>query len=61
MAARSGHARVFLTIESVLRDWPKHIVVYDDNNLPFSAGRTLGVADSNEVILLHVPALLSAN
>ncbi|WP_299967332.1 esterase-like activity of phytase family protein [uncultured Roseobacter sp.] len=50
----------FVTIESVLRDGPEHILVSNDNNLPFSAGRTLGVADSNEVIRLHVPDLLNA-
>lgn len=50
----------FVTIESVLRDGPEHILVSNDNNLPFSAGRKLGVADSNEIIRLHVPELLSA-
>lgn len=51
----------FLTIESVIRDGAEHILVSNDNNLPFSAGRTLGVADSNEIIRLHVPELLSAH
>jgi len=50
----------FVTIESVIRDGAEHILVSNDNNLPFSAGRQLGVADSNEVIRLHVPALLNA-
>lgn len=50
----------FVTIESVIRDGDEHILVSNDNNLPFSAGRTLGVADSNEIIRLHVPELLSA-
>ncbi|MCE8007299.1 esterase-like activity of phytase family protein [Aestuariivita sp.] len=50
----------FVTIESVLRDGDEHILVSNDNNLPFSAGRELGVADSNEIIRLHVPELLSA-
>lgn len=49
----------FVTIESVLRDGPEHILVSNDNNLPFSAGRTLGVADYNEIIRLHVPELLA--
>ncbi len=50
----------FVTIESVILDGPEHIIVGNDNNLPFSAGRQLGVADSNEMIRLHVPELLSA-
>jgi len=50
----------FVTIESVLRDGEEHILVSNDNNLPFSAGRMSGVADDNEVIRLHVPRLLSA-
>lgn len=50
----------FVTIESVIRDGEEHILVSNDNNLPFSTGRTLGVADSNEIIRLHVPELLSA-
>jgi hypothetical protein len=50
----------FVTIESVIRDGAEHILVGNDNNLPFSAGRRLGVADSNETIRLHVPELLAA-
>jgi len=50
----------FVTIESVIRDGEEHIIVGNDNNLPFSAGRQLGVADNNEMIRLHVPALLAA-
>jgi hypothetical protein len=49
----------FVTIESVLRDGPEHILVGNDNNLPFSAGRRLDIADSNEMIRLHVPELLA--
>jgi len=49
-----------VTIESVIRDGEEHIIVGNDNNLPFSAGRQLGVADNNEMIRLHVPALLAA-
>ena len=51
----------FVTIESVILDGDEHILVGNDNNLPFSAGRQLGVADSNEMIRLHVPELLAAN
>lgn len=50
----------FVTIESVVRDGGEHILVANDNNLPFSAGRKPGVADDNEIIRLHVPELLSA-
>ena len=36
------------------------IMVGNDNNLPFSAGRFLHRADDNEFILLRVPELLAA-
>ena len=49
----------FVTIESVILDGPEHILVSNDNNLPFSAGRRLGIPDDNEVIRLHVPELLA--
>lgn len=49
----------FVTIESVLRDGPEHILVGNDNNLPFSAGRRLDQPDANEMIRLHVPELLA--
>jgi hypothetical protein len=49
----------FLTIESVLRYGPEHILVSNDNNLPFSAGRKLAAPDANEIIRLHVPELLA--
>jgi hypothetical protein len=50
----------FLTIENVARVDEEHIIVGNDNNLPFSAGRHLVRADDNEMVLLHVPALLQA-
>jgi hypothetical protein len=37
-----------------------HIVVANDNNLPYSSGRKVGVQDDNEFILLRVPELLRA-
>jgi hypothetical protein len=49
----------FETIENVDLVDAEHIVVANDNNLPYSAGRTLGKADDNEFILLRVPQLLS--
>jgi hypothetical protein len=50
----------FFTIENVARVDDEHIIVANDNNLPFSAGRFLTRADDNEFILLRVPALLNA-
>jgi hypothetical protein len=38
----------------------EHIVVANDNNLPYSAGRKPNVQDDDELILLHVPELLRA-
>jgi hypothetical protein len=49
----------FVTIESVIRDGAEHILVSNDNNLPFSAGRKLDEADANEIVRLHVPELLA--
>ena len=37
-----------------------HIIVGNDNNLPFSSGRALGKSDDNELILLKVTDLLQA-
>lgn len=50
----------FVTIENVDVVDAEHIVVANDNNLPYSSGRRLGRNDDNEFILLHVPGLLSA-
>jgi hypothetical protein len=50
----------FFTIENVAMVDADHIIVGNDNNLPFSAGRHLSRADDNELILLHVPELLRA-
>ncbi|KAA2213755.1 esterase-like activity of phytase family protein [Teichococcus oryzae] len=50
----------FFTIEDVAMVDAEHIIVGNDNNLPFSAGRHLARADDNEMILLHVPDLLRA-
>ena len=37
-----------------------HIVVVNDNNFPFSSGRTIGQPDHNELTLLNVKALIEA-
>lgn len=50
----------FFTIENVHMVDADHIIVANDNNLPFSAGRHLTRADDNEFILLRVPELLRA-
>ena len=50
----------FFTIENVDIIDTDHIIVGNDNNLPFSSGRALGKSDDNELILLKVPDLLHA-
>ncbi|MDQ6437150.1 esterase-like activity of phytase family protein [Mesorhizobium sp. LHD-90] len=50
----------FNTIENVDLVDDTHIVVGDDNNLPFSAGRALDKADDNEFVLLDVGDFLKA-
>jgi hypothetical protein len=50
----------FVTIENVDVVDPTHIVVGNDNNLPFSAGRALDKADDNEFVLLEVGDFLAA-
>lgn len=50
----------FFTIENVMRVDDTHILVANDNNLPFSTGRQLDQAAANEFILLSVPEFLAA-
>lgn len=50
----------FVTIEDVDVIDATHIVVGNDNNLPFSAGRALDKADDNEFVLLEVGDFLAA-
>lgn len=50
----------FFTIENVDVVDSRHIVVGNDNNLPFSSSRDPNRADDNEFILLEVEALLQA-
>ncbi|MFN0116347.1 MAG: esterase-like activity of phytase family protein [Paracoccaceae bacterium] len=50
----------FFTIEDVVKVDDTHIMVGNDNNLPFSSGRALDRAADNEAILLSVPELLAA-
>ena len=50
----------FTTIENVAMVDADHIIVANDNNLPFSAGRYLTRADDNEFVLLRVPEFLRA-
>jgi hypothetical protein len=50
----------FFTIENVDVVDADHIIVGNDNNLPFSSGRAIGKSDDNEMILLKVSELLRA-
>jgi hypothetical protein len=50
----------FFTIENVDVVDADHVIVGNDNNLPFSSGRALGKSDDNEMILLKVGELLKA-
>lgn len=50
----------FVTIENVDRVDAQHIIVANDNNLPFSSGRALGQQDNNEFMLLNVQEMLRA-
>jgi len=50
----------FFTIENVDRFDANHIVVGNDNNLPFSSSREPNKADDNELILLEVGEFLKA-
>lgn len=50
----------FFTIEDVMRVDETHIMVGNDNNLPYSSGRQLDKAADNEAILLEVPEFLAA-
>jgi hypothetical protein len=51
----------FFTIENVEVIDATHIVVGNDNNLPFSSSREPNKADDNELILLEVGEFLKAN
>lgn len=48
----------FVTIEDVDMVDAEHIIVGNDNNLPFSTGRQIGAANHNEWILLNVGDML---
>ena len=50
----------FFTIEDVMRVDETHIMVGNDNNLPYSSGRQLDKAADNEANLLEVPEFLLA-
>ncbi|SIP94651.1 Uncharacterized conserved protein [Rhizobium sp. RU20A] len=50
----------FVTIENVDRVDDTHIIVGNDNNLPFSAGRALDKADDNEFVLIEAGDFLKA-
>ena len=50
----------FLTIENVDKVDDDHLVVGNDNNFPYSAGRALDRADDNEFVLLEATEFLRA-
>jgi len=50
----------FFTIENVDVVDATHIVIGNDNNLPFSSSRNPNKADDNEFVLLEVSQLLKA-
>ncbi|MGV4792346.1 esterase-like activity of phytase family protein [Rhizobium sp. F40D2] len=50
----------FVTIENVDRVDATHIIIGNDNSLPFSAGRAVDKADNNEFSLLEVGEFLNA-
>ncbi|MDY8107972.1 esterase-like activity of phytase family protein [Fulvimarina sp. 2208YS6-2-32] len=58
--ANGRYTMPFVTIENVDRVDETHIVVGNDNNFPFSAGRSLTKADDNEFVLLEAGELLRA-
>ncbi len=59
-APRTRFTFPFFTIENVAMVDADHIILGNDNNLPFSAGRHPYRADNNEIVLLRVPGLLRA-
>jgi len=61
--AQQGGQRLtfpFFTIENVDVVDATHIIVGNDNNLPFSTGRALNKPDDNEFVLLEVKDFLAA-
>lgn len=50
----------FVTIENVDVVDATHLIVGNDNNLPYSSGRTLGKQDDNELILIEAAEFLAA-
>ncbi|WP_075214375.1 esterase-like activity of phytase family protein [Mongoliimonas terrestris] len=50
----------FVTIENVDKVDDTHIIVANDNNYPFSKGRSVSAEDDNEFVLLAVPEFLAA-
>ncbi|ACK65184.1 conserved hypothetical protein [Rippkaea orientalis PCC 8801] len=51
----------FVTIEAVLPIDKNTLLVTNDNNFPFSVGRTPGQADNNEFILVSIPSIPESN
>ena len=51
----------FFTIENVDIVDARHIIVGNDNNLPFSSSREPKKADDNKLVFLEVVKFLKAN
>jgi hypothetical protein len=49
----------FVTIENVMAVAPDTILVANDNNFPFSSGRTPGLPDDDEIVLIKLDAPLN--
>ena len=49
----------FVTIENVMAVGPDTILVANDNNFPFSSGRTPGLPDDEEIVLIKLDAPLN--
>jgi glycerophosphoryl diester phosphodiesterase len=50
----------FQTIESLLVQDRRTLVIANDNNYPFSSGRRTGAPDDNEIIQVRLPRPLHA-
>src|SRR5262249_55535640 len=49
----------FVTIENVMAVAPDTLLVANDNNFPFSSGRTPGLPDDDEIVLIKLDAPLN--
>lgn len=57
--ANGVYTMPFTTIEDIMAITPDTLLVVNDNNYPFSSGRTPGAPDDNEMILIKLSAPLN--